>query len=126
MVYQDYSFFANRFTGAIVTQASRFAKTYTVFTDTVFFNFLPQLFSVMIAVAIMMYYSLALGLVVLVIWLVTEYAIVLFTLNRLPMRRTAIAKESQQIGELADTITNSTDRENVRRRGAVKSSVIMI
>ncbi|MGH7193070.1 MAG: hypothetical protein ACREJM_05980, partial [Candidatus Saccharimonadales bacterium] len=44
LVYQDYSFFANRFTGSIVTQASRFAKTYTVFTDTTFFNLLPQLF----------------------------------------------------------------------------------
>jgi ATP-binding cassette subfamily B protein len=107
LVRQDYSFFANRFSGSIVTQASRFAKTYTVFTDTLFFNLFPQLFTVVIALAIMVYYSPPLGLTVLGIWLVTEYAIVIMTRKRLPLRRTAIAKESQQIGELADVITNS-------------------
>ncbi len=107
LVRQDYSFFVNRFSGSIVTQASRFAKTYTVFTDTLFFNFFPQLISVAIALAVMIYYSLPIGLTVLVIWLVTEYVIVLMTRKRLPLRRAAIAKESQQIGELADVITNS-------------------
>ena len=107
LVRQDYSFFANRFSGSIVTQASRFAKTYTVFTDTLFFNFIPQMFSVIIAVSIMIHYSLPLGLIVLVVWLATEYVIVVFTLRRLPLRRTAVIKESEQVGELADTITNS-------------------
>jgi ATP-binding cassette subfamily B protein len=107
LVRQDYSFFANRFSGSIVTQASRFAKTYTVFTDTLFFNLIPQVFGVAIALAVMIHYSLPLGLTVLAIWLVTEYVIVGFTLKRMPMRRRAIAKESEQIGELADVITNS-------------------
>lgn len=107
LVRQDYAFFANRFSGSIVTQASRFAKTYTVFTDTLFFNFVPQLISVVIAVSIMMYYSLPLGLAVMAIWLATEYVIIIMTKNRLPLRRAGIAKESQQIGELADVITNS-------------------
>ena len=107
LVRQDYPFFANRFSGSIVTQASRFAKTYTVFTDTLFFNFIPQMFSVIIAVSIMIHYSLPLGLIVLVVWLATEYVIVVFTLRRLPLRRTAVIKESEQVGELADTITNS-------------------
>lgn len=120
LAYQDYSFFANRFTGSIVTQASRFAKTYTVFMDTMFFNLLPQLFSVLIAVGIMMHYSLGLGLVVLIIWLATEYVIILFTLNRLPLRRTAIAKESEQVGELADVITNSL---TVKTFGAEKREI---
>jgi ATP-binding cassette subfamily B protein len=121
---QDYAFFANRFSGSIVTQASRFAKTYTVFTDTLFFNLFPQLFSVVIALGIMLYYNIPLGLTVLVIWVVTEWAIIILTRRRLPVRRAAVAKESQQIGELADVITNSLtvktsgaeDRE-VRRYG---------
>lgn len=125
LVSQDYSFFANRFSGSIVTQASRFAKTYTVFTDTLFFNLIPQIFSVIIAVSIMIHYSWQLGLAVMAIWLVTEYVIVLFTLNRLPLRRTAVMKESEQVGELADVITNSLtvktfgaeDREIERYRG---------
>jgi ATP-binding cassette subfamily B protein len=107
LVRQDYAFFANRFSGSIVTQASRFAKTYTVFTDTLFFNLIPQLISVFIALSIMLYYSLPLGLAVLVIWLATEYVIILMTKKRMPLRRAAIAKESEQVGELADVITNS-------------------
>jgi len=124
LVRQDYAFFANRFTGSIVTQASRFAKTYTVFTDTLFFNLFPQLFSVVIALSIMLYYNLPIGLVVLVIWLLTEWGIVLLTKRRLPVRRAAVSKESEQVGELADVITNSVtvktsgaeDRE-IRRYG---------
>jgi ATP-binding cassette subfamily B protein len=107
LAHQDYSFFANRFSGSIVTQASRFAKAYGVFTDTLFFNFIPQVMSVVIAVSIMIYYSLPLGLTVLIIWLVTEYVIVILTKRRLPIRRAAVGKESEQIGELADVVTNS-------------------
>jgi ATP-binding cassette, subfamily B, bacterial len=107
LVHQDYSFFANRFSGSIITQASRFAKVYTAFTDTLFFNFVPQLISVIIALSVMLYYSPPLGLSVLAIWLVVEYVILVFAKKRLPIRRSAVAKESEQIGELADVITNS-------------------
>jgi ATP-binding cassette subfamily B protein len=107
LAYQDYAFFANRFSGSVVTQASRFAKAYTTFTDTLIFNLLPQLFSVLIAIGIMTYYSPILGTTVFILWLVAIIIIVIFALRRLPLRRTAVAKESEQIGELADTITNS-------------------
>ncbi|HEY5152876.1 MAG TPA: ABC transporter ATP-binding protein, partial [Candidatus Saccharimonadales bacterium] len=107
LAHQDYAFFADRFGGSLVTQASRFAKSYTTFTDTLFFNLIPQLSSVLIALGIMTYYSLPLGLTVLVLWLMAMYVIVMFAFNRLPMRRAAVAKESEQVGELADTITNA-------------------
>jgi ATP-binding cassette subfamily B protein len=107
LAHQDYAFFADRFSGSIVTQASRFAKAYTTFTDTLFFNLFPQLFSVLIAVGIMTYYSPVLGSTVFVLWLISIYIIITFALRRMPMRRAAVAKESEQIGELADTITNS-------------------
>ncbi len=104
---QDYSFFTNRFSGSIVTQASRFAKAYTTFTDTMFFNLIPQLCSVLIAVGIMIYYSPILGSAVFILWLISIYIIVILALRRLPLRRAAVAKESEQIGELADTVTNA-------------------
>ena len=107
LVHQDYSFFADRFSGSLVTQASRLVKSYTVFTDTMFFNLVPQLVGVLIALSIMMYYNLPIGLSVFVIWLVSIYVIALFALRRLPLRRGAVAKESEQVGELADTITNA-------------------
>jgi ATP-binding cassette subfamily B protein len=107
LVYQDYAFFANRFSGSLVTQASRLVKSYTVFTDTIFFDLLPQLVSVLIALGIMIYYSPPIGLAVLVVWLISMYAVAVFALRRLSMRRAAVRKESEQVGELADTITNA-------------------
>jgi ATP-binding cassette subfamily B protein len=107
LVHQDYAFFADRFGGSLVTQASRLVKSYTTFTDTLFFNLIPQISVVLIAIGIMIHYSPPLGLTVLVLWLIASYAIVIFALRRLPLRRTAVAKESEQVGELADSITNA-------------------
>ncbi len=107
LVDQDYSFFTDRFGGAIVTQASRFAKSYTIFNDTIFFHLLPQVFSLLFSLMVISYYSLPLALAVLVMWLFAMWVIVKFAINRLPLRRGAVAKESEQVGELADVITNS-------------------
>jgi len=107
LVHQDYAFFSDRFSGSLVNQASRFAKSYTTFTDTLFFNLIPQLVAVLIALSIMIYYSAPIGLSVLVIWLLSIYTIIVFALRRIPLRRGAVAKESEQVGELADTITNA-------------------
>jgi ATP-binding cassette subfamily B protein len=107
LVYQDYSFFADRFSGSIVTQASRFAKAYTVFNDIVFFDLIPQTVVVLAAVGIMTYYSPIIGIPVFIVWIVSIMLVARFALKRLPLRRGAVAKESEQIGELADTITNA-------------------
>ncbi len=107
LVEQDYSFFTDRFGGAIVTQASRFAKSYTVFNDTIFFHSLPQIISLLFSLAVIGWYSPALALAVLALWIFAIWAIVKFAVDRLPIRRGAVAKESQQVGELADVITNS-------------------
>lgn len=107
LAYQDYSFFTNRFSGSIVTQASRFAKVYTTFNDVIFFDVVPQLCTVLFAAAIMSYYSPLMGFIVFIMWLMSILVVIRFALGRLPLRRAAVAKESEQIGELADIINNS-------------------
>src|SRR5665213_3733419 len=122
LAHQDYAFFADNFSGSIVTMASRFAKVYTTFNDTVFFDLLPQITIVLISVGIMSYYSPFIGITTFVFWLFSSLLVVKFALLRLPLRRTAIAKESEQVGELADAITNiltvktfaAEDRETTR------------
>ena len=104
---QDYSFFTDNFSGSIVTQASRFAKVYTVFNDVVFFELLPQLFTVVIALGVITYYNPLVALIILAFWVLSLAVIIRFALGRLPLRRGAVAKESQQVGELADVITNA-------------------
>jgi len=108
LVRQDYSFFANRFSGSLVTQASRFAKQYTTFNDVVFFDLTPQLLSVLIAISLLMYYSWPVGLLVTLVWLGSVTLTIKFGLGRMAMRRAAVAKESEQVGELADMLTNAT------------------
>lgn len=107
LVYQDYSFFADRFSGSLVTQSTRIAKAYSTFHDTIFFDLLPQVIAALIALSIMTYYSPPIGLAATLLWLLSIAMVVRFALLRLPMRRRAVAKESEQIGELADTITNA-------------------
>jgi ATP-binding cassette subfamily B protein len=107
LAHQDYSFFADRFSGSLVTQASRFAKSYTFFNDTVFFGLAPHLFSAVIIIAVMSWYSPALGAAVLVLWLLAMWLVVKFALQRLPLRRAAVAQESIQVGELADVVANA-------------------
>ena len=107
LTHQDYSFFANRFSGSLVTQASRFAKSYTAFNDAMFFDVLPQLLSTCIAIGVITYYNAPIGILVLIIWLAAILLIIKFALLRLPMRRTAVAKESEQVGELADVLGNA-------------------
>lgn len=107
LVHQDYSFFTDNFSGSIVTKASRFAKVYTTFNDTMFFELLPQLFVVTIALGVMLHYSPLLALIVFGFWLFSQWVILVFALGRLPLRRSAVAKESEQIGELADVMTNA-------------------
>jgi len=107
LTHQDYAFFADNFSGSIVTQASRFAKVYTTFNDTIFFDLIPQVIIVLISAGIMAYYSPFIGLATFVLWLGSTMLVIRFALGRLPVRRTAVAKESEQVGELADTITNA-------------------
>jgi ATP-binding cassette subfamily B protein len=106
LAHQDYAFYADNFSGSIVTMASRFAKVYTTFNDTMFFDLVPQVTIVIISVGVMSYYSPIIGIITFVFWLFASLLVVKFALLRLPLRRTAIAKESEQVGELADTITN--------------------
>lgn len=107
LVHQDYSFFADRFSGSLVTMASRFAKVYTIFNDVMFFDLLPQLFFVLISIGIMTFYSPVLGIIVFIMWAMIMYVVIRFGLSRMPKRRSAVAEESKQVGELADAITNS-------------------
>jgi len=100
-------FFSDRFSGSLVTQASRFAKVLFHLHDTIFFDLVPQVLEHLIAVSVICYYNLLIGLLVLFIWVAALVLVVNFGLRRLPMRRLAVAKESEQVGELADVITNA-------------------
>ncbi len=107
LLKQDYAFFADNFSGSLVTQANRFAKAFDQFYVTFFLDFWGQLCTVIAAIAITIYINLAIGLSVGLVWLLSFVLIAYLTNKRMPVRREAVARESIQTGELADALTNA-------------------
>ncbi len=103
---QDYSFFADNFTGSLVTAANRLAKDYELFSNQIFLEMLGIWCGVIAAVGIMMYYNLLLGSVVGTFWVLSIIIVFVLVNRRIPIRRFAVAKESEMTGELADDLTN--------------------
>jgi len=107
LLNQEYGFFADNFTGSLVTQTNRFIKSYELFHVTFFLGMLGQFSGVIVALGVMIFYSAPIGTVIGLIWLISIVAACLLVKRRIPHRRLAARKESQQTGELADAITNA-------------------
>ncbi|MDB5182478.1 MAG: transporter-related protein [Candidatus Saccharibacteria bacterium] len=107
LLNQEYDFFNDNFGGSLVSQANRFAKAFELFHNTLFLDMIGQLWSVVIALAIMFYYSVPIGLAVLVCWLGSVGIVIYLAIRRMPVRRRAVAEETRQTGELADSVTNA-------------------
>lgn len=104
---QEYGFFVNNFGGSLVSQANRFVKAYELFHITFFVEVMGQFKAVIVALAVMIYYSAALGLAIALLWCLSVVIIVYLAVKRMPVRRAAVAKETQLTGELADAVTNA-------------------
>ncbi len=108
LLRQEHDFFADNFSGSLVTQANRFAKGYEMFSNTIFLEMLGIWSGVLTAIGIMIFINPAIGVSVLIFWAAGIFIVTVLTLRRMPVRRKAVAKESQLTGELADIITNAT------------------
>jgi ATP-binding cassette subfamily B protein len=107
LLRQEYGFFADNFAGSLVTRANRMAKGFELFTYTVFLEMLGLLVGVIIAFVIMIWYSPVIGLMTIAVWLLSIALVVYMAIKRMPIRRAAVAKETEQTGELADIVTNA-------------------
>lgn len=107
LVNQDYNFYADNFSGSLVTRANRLVKAYALFHLTFFLDIQGQFWVVLISLAIMAHYSLGLALIVAAIWLVCLSVIVMLVIRRIPLRLAGVAKDTQQTGELADMVSNA-------------------
>ncbi|HSW36818.1 MAG TPA: ABC transporter ATP-binding protein [Candidatus Saccharimonadales bacterium] len=107
LLKQEYAFFSDNFSGSLVTQANRFVKAYEQFHITFFLDMLGQVTGVLLAVGITIYYNPLIGTAVGLIWLGSISLIAYLTSRRMPVRRAAVAIESEQTGELADVLSNA-------------------
>jgi ABC-type transport system involved in Fe-S cluster assembly fused permease/ATPase subunit len=58
-------------------------------------------------VAIITFYSPGIAAAIFILWAISMYVVIKLVIQRIPIRRTAVAEESKQTGELADAITNA-------------------
>lgn len=118
LLAQEYGFFADNFAGALVARTNRFVKAFELFTYTVFLDMLGLLCGVLVALGIMIHYSMPLGLVITALWLFSVVFVIRMAIRRMPLRRSAVAKETEQIAELADIVTNAITVKTFAREAA--------
>jgi ATP-binding cassette subfamily B protein len=103
---QSMSFHNNRFGGSIVSQTQKIFSGYERFTDTLIFQIIPIVTSVVAAFAILLFVFWQYAVALLVLSLIF-LAIVVFGTRRMTHRNTAESQASTAMtGRLADVITN--------------------
>ena len=103
----SYNFFNNNFSGSLVKRVNRFARAFEDVMDHMFFQLLPIFLRIVIAIVVLFYLHVVLGLLLLVWALVFvgfNYAISLYKLEHYD---NALNKaDSRVTGALSDSITN--------------------
>jgi ATP-binding cassette subfamily B protein len=107
LMSQDYDFFSNNFSGSLVTQTNRFVKGFEVLDGIFFIEVLGPYIGVLIALGIMIAFNPLIGIIIALLWVFALLFVGYLVVQRMPTRRRAVAKESQQTGELADSVTNA-------------------
>ncbi|MES2971137.1 MAG: ABC transporter ATP-binding protein [Patescibacteria group bacterium] len=104
---QEYSFFVDNFGGSLVSQANRFVKAYELFHITFFVEAMSLFSAVTVSLIVMIVYNVGIGLAVALLWCLSIAVIVYLAVKRMSIRRMAVAQETAQTGELADSVTNA-------------------
>ena len=107
LMSQDYDFFSNNFSGSLVTQTNRFVKGFEILDGIFFIDMVGPYLGVLIALIIMIVFNPLIGITIAILWILALWFVGYLVTQRMPTRRRAVAKESQQTGELADSVTNA-------------------
>lgn len=103
---QSQRFHADRFGGALVSQANKFMGSYERLMDDFIWNIVPSLTTIVVAIGVLLFISYQYALILLVI--VSLYLVLMSRRikKQLPFNTTAAVLESNQTAALADAITN--------------------
>ncbi len=103
---QSQRFHADRFGGALVSQANKFSGAYERLTDDLIWNIIPSLTTVIVAIGVLLFVSYQYALVLLVIVVVYLSVMTRRVAKQLPFNTKVAELQSQQTAALADSITN--------------------
>ncbi len=103
---RDYDFYTNNFVGSLSKKASAYARNFEMFTDTLTFNIVNELFPMIFAIIVLWRYSPVIPLA-LVLSLTFVVAVAIPIIRRRAKLVTARHEAgSKMIGRLSDTLTN--------------------
>ena len=102
----SYAFFANRFGGALVTQANRYVRSYESLEDTVFYQTLPLAVRLVASLAILLWVIPTVGLALLGWSMFFIGTTTWMVMRNQPNMRKASDSDSWITARLADVITN--------------------
>jgi ATP-binding cassette subfamily B protein len=106
LIKHSYQFFISRFSGTLARRVSKFAGSFEMIMDSIFFNFFPAAVFALGAVIILFLRNHTLG-IALGIWLVCFIAFQLFVARlRQPLRVARAEADSKMVGTLSDAISN--------------------
>lgn len=106
MQAHSYRFYSDNFAGSLVTQFSRFLKSYEFLEDTFFFEIFSATIFLVSAIVVLMFMAPILG-VALLVWAVLFIGLITWlTVKKFPITRAATAADSKVTANIADTVTN--------------------
>jgi len=106
LVKRDYDFYANNFVGSLTKKSLAFSRGFEIFTDTMTFNVVSNVFPIIFAVVILWRYSPIIPLV-LILWILIAVVVGLPIVRR--RSRLVVLRHdasSKMAGRLSDSITN--------------------
>ena len=111
--FQSMQFHVDRFSGSLVTQVNRFVRAYERLMDVIVWSALPFIVSV-ISILIVIGFRMPLFALGLLVFVSIYIAISVATSKKFNVLNEEIANaESKATGQLADAISNITDRKSV-------------
>ncbi|OGG44172.1 hypothetical protein A2841_03055 [Candidatus Kaiserbacteria bacterium RIFCSPHIGHO2_01_FULL_48_10] len=106
LIRHSYSFFANTFTGSLVTRVGRFARSLERLIDTLVFNLIPLAITVVAAIVVTWYAEPVLAYIIAAWIAIFALCNFVFSLWRVKYNIQVSAADSKTTGTLADIISN--------------------
>jgi ATP-binding cassette subfamily B protein len=108
MSLHSYSFFADNFSGSLVQRVNRFSRSFEALCDTVTFNILPVLVTIVGSTVIVWFIAPTISFVIIG-WVIIFLSFnIIFSRWKIKYDVAAAEADSQTTGYLSDAITNNT------------------
>ncbi len=107
MMEHSHTFFANNFSGGLVQKVGRFSRAFESLADSLAFNFMPLVITVVGSIWIIFFISPVVSIIITVWVIVVSIFSISFSTWKLKYDKSAAESDSHTTGYMADSITNN-------------------